>query len=240
MKSKLPLVLGIFVVGTAFAAEPTVDEIVAKLTQALGGTEKIKSVYSLRSTSRLQVQGLEGEASVVSTMKVPQMVYTEITRGESTFIECFDGEKKWSRLKSGGPIKQATDEEAKNYSQDTWVMVDGPLVGYKEKGNIVEYLGPEEVQGKATYKMHVTMKSGNTTDIFVDKATNLPFKQISRAEKTGSETVYFMLNYKTFDGFTLPTNLLIKAGGGPPVRLIFDKIEFNFPLEAAFFKMPQS
>lgn len=237
MTSRLYLVLSIFAVGTACAAEPTVDEIVTKLTEALGGSEKLKSVYSLRSTSRLQVPGIESEARVVSTMKPPQMVYTEIKRGDTTFIECFDGQKKWSRL-PGGPVRQASEDEAKTYAQDAWVMVDGPLVNYKEKGHKVEYVGTEKVNGTSTYRMHVTLKSGNTTDIWVNTTTNLPIKQVSRSERNGNESIYYMLNYKQFDGFTLPTNLLMKVGGGPPVRLIFEKIEFNFPLDEAFFKMP--
>jgi hypothetical protein len=141
----------------------------------------------------------------------------------------------------GGPAKKAPDEEAKSYAADTWVMIDGPLVDYKAKGHKVDFLGEEDVNGTPTYKMHVVMKSGNTEDIYLNQKTYLPFKQVTHSSRNGhdTETVGYMLDYKTYDGITMATTLLIKVGNAAPIRLKIDNIEFNFPLTEAFFKMPE-
>jgi hypothetical protein len=234
------LFLSALAVAPLWSSQPTADEIIANLTQAVGGTDRIKSVYSLKTTSHLLVAGTKGEASVVSTMKTPQMVYTEITRGGTKFVECFDGHIKWAKV-DGGPAKKAPDEEAKSYAADTWVMIDGPLVDYKAKGHKVDFLGEEDVNGTPTYKMHVVMKSGNTEDIYLNQKTYLPFKQVTHSSRNGhdTETVGYMLDYKTYDGITMATTLLIKVGNAAPIRLKIDNIEFNFPLTEAFFKMPE-
>jgi hypothetical protein len=69
----------------------------------------------------------------------------------------------------------------------------------------------------------------------------LPFKQVTHSSRNGhdTETVGYMLDYKTYDGITMATTLLIKVGNAAPIRLKIDNIEFNFPLTEAFFKMPE-
>jgi len=236
----LTLAVSALTFGSASAAEPTVDEILAKVTQSIGGAEKVRSVHSLRTVSRLQVQGIEGESNVVSTMKTPQMVYTEITRPTGgTFIEAFDGHTKWAMPKGGTP-KKLPDEEAKTYSDDTFVMVGGPLIDLKEKGHKAEYLGEETVNGKPTYKLLVTTKGGSTITYYLDTTTCLPVKQVARSERNGreTETIGYLLNYKTIDGFTMATSLLIKVGNAPPIHLKIDKFEYNFPVDEAMFHMP--
>jgi hypothetical protein len=44
---------------------------------------------------------------------------------------------------------------------------DGPLVNYKEKGNKVEFIGMDEVEGTDTYKL-VTMANGGSGTLDTD------------------------------------------------------------------------
>ena len=54
-----------------------------------------------------------------------------------------------------------------------------------------------------------------------------------------TETIGYLLNYKTIDGFTMATSLLIKVGNAPPIHLKIDKFEYNFPVDEAMFHMPE-
>jgi len=49
---------------------------------------------------------------------------------------------------------------------------DGPFIDYKAKGNQIELVGKEELQGKPAYRIKLTNKNGNIRFIFL---TRLPF-----------------------------------------------------------------
>ena len=48
---------------------------------------------------------------------------------------------------------------------------DGPLVDYKEKGNQIELVGKEDVEGKPAYRLKLTSKKGEVRSYLFDAAT---------------------------------------------------------------------
>jgi len=51
------------------------------------------------------------------------------------------------------------EEEMKQIIEDS--DFDGPLVDYEKKGNRVEFIGMEDVEGTATFKLKLTLKDGD-------------------------------------------------------------------------------
>jgi len=46
--------------------------------------------------------------------------------------------------------------------------LDGPLVDYAAKGTSIELAGMEEVEGRDTYKLKLTMKNGAALYVWID------------------------------------------------------------------------
>src|SRR5262245_55122404 len=63
-------VAALFVSLSAFAADLTVDEILAKNFAAMGGTDKLQAMKSVRFTGKMSMGGME--ASVSMTKKRPE------------------------------------------------------------------------------------------------------------------------------------------------------------------------
>ncbi len=57
---------------------------------------------------------------------------------------------------------------------------DGPLVDYKEKGNTVEYLGKEEMEGTKVHALKVTKKNGDVATLYLDADSFLELKAVAR------------------------------------------------------------
>ena len=72
------------------AAAQTADEIVKKVLDARGGTDKIKAVLSQRVTGRVSfAPGMEG--TFVVELKRPQKMHTEISVESQKIIRVYDG-----------------------------------------------------------------------------------------------------------------------------------------------------
>ena len=55
--------------------------------------------------------------------------------------------------------KELVAEDLKDIEEQA--DIDGPLVDYKTKGNIIEFVGKEAVEGKEAYHLKLTLKNGN-------------------------------------------------------------------------------
>jgi len=63
---------------------------------------------------------------------------------------------------------------------------DGPLVDYKEKGNKVESLGHDIVDGDDAYKLKVTLKNGDIIYYYLDPDTFLEIRKEQQLFLRGS------------------------------------------------------
>ncbi len=156
--------IGLLALWLQVAAAPlTADEIVARHVEARGGLAKLRAIHSLRLSGKTTfgngdfVRVLEwGEA-----LKRPLMVRDENTLQGLTSVNAFDGKEAWRVQPFSGrrePQRLPADV-AKNRAQDA--DLEGPLVGYREKGHRVDSLGTEDVDGTRAYKLRVKLKDGD-------------------------------------------------------------------------------
>ena len=141
----------------------TVDEIVARNVQAHGGAERLHAIQSIRTTSKGRFGG--GDFTVEMTF-VGVTTRSGHTRSEGTWqsmtsVDAFDGHDGWRTDPFGGrrdPFRISADE-AKGMAHDA--DLDGPLVDWQQKGNHVEYLGTEDIDGTLAHKLRITRKDGD-------------------------------------------------------------------------------
>lgn len=218
----------------------TLDEVLAKHYEAMGGLDKIKTLNSLRITGTVAV-GPGMDAPFTMERKRPGMSRMEFTLQGMTGIQAFDGEKTWSVMPFMGKKdpEVGSDEENKNAQDDA--DFDGTLVDWKAKGHVVELVGKESVEGADTFKLKVTKKNGNVEYQFLDAETYLLVKQEGKVKRRGTEldgeTTFS--DYKDVDGFMQPFSMESGAKGMPQKqRMTFTKIELNVPIENSRFAFP--
>ncbi|HEY3132174.1 MAG TPA: outer membrane lipoprotein-sorting protein [Acidobacteriota bacterium] len=223
------------------ASAQTVDEIIAKNIQARGGMAKLKSIKTMRMTGRMTVgQGME--APIVLEQKRPKSMRMEFTIQGMTGIQAYDGKTAWIVMPFQGKKdpELMPSEAVKELEQQA--DFDGPLVDYKEKGNQVELIGKESVEGTEAYKLKVTLKGGDVRYFYLDKDSYLEIKAESKRTIRGTEveSESAIGDYKEVEGLMFPHSLEIGAKGRPEKqKLTIEKIEINPPVDDARFKMPE-
>ncbi|MEX2661938.1 MAG: hypothetical protein WD227_08410 [Vicinamibacterales bacterium] len=239
-KGIIALGLGIALAIAAPAAAQSVDEIIARHVEAMGGMEKIKGVTSVRMTGTMGLgQGIE--APIVLEIKRPNALRMDITVQGMVGSQGFDGTKGWSLMPFAGSTtpQEMPAEEMRMVEEQA--DIDGPLVDYKAKGHKVELLGKEQVEGAAAHKLQVTLKSGDVRTMYIDAEHFLTIKEEGKRTIRGAEveTETIIGDYKEVGGMMFPHSIDSGQKGSPQRQTItVQKIEVNVPLDDARFTMP--
>lgn len=224
------------------ASAQTADEIIGKYIHTIGGMEKIEALKMLRRTGKLTGGG-GFEAAVVQENKRPDMVREEFSLQGLTGINAYDGKTGWKIEPWQGKKDPELlgEEELKSIVEDS--DFDGPLINYRQKGNRVEFVGMEPVEGTDAYKLKVTHKNGDVSYYFMDTDYYVPIKIETQRMIRGAEQ-YFetsLGDYKEVAGVYLPHSIETHVKGSPnSQKITYDKIEANLPIDDRRFGLPRA
>jgi hypothetical protein len=234
------ILVAVLVVGLSSGAfAETAEELVAKNIQAKGGLEKLKAIQSVRMSGTQDNDGFK--AAVTQENKRPDLVRETFALQGMTSIQAYDGASGWQVRPFGGrkDPELMGEEDLRSLLLDA--DFDGPLVDYKEKGNKVESLGHDIVDGDDAYKLKVTLKNGDIIYYYLDPDTFLEIRKEQQLFLRGSvqEFVVNLGSYKPVNGVMFPFWSASGPKGADPLpNLTFEKIEVNVPLEDTKFAVP--
>src|ERR1700730_16710396 len=156
------LLLVAFCVASGSAQEPelSVDQIVQKHIAALGGADKLSAIQNVTMTGKASLIDGQLQAPVTVRAKRPMSMRMEMTLQGQTFVQAFDGQTAWMInpfMGSPEPLKSSEDDT--KAARDDADFIDGSLVDYKAKGDTIELVGMEDLDGSPVFKLKVTRKS---------------------------------------------------------------------------------
>src|SRR5947209_13473211 len=149
----LALIAIVAVCGVSASAQ-TADEIVAHYLKAVGGTDKIQAVHSLRRSGKY-IGGGGFEAVILQENKRDASVREEFSLQGMTAINAYDGKTGW-KIEPWNGKKDAEslgEGEMKSILEDS--DFDGPLVNFQTKGYKIDFVGTDKFEGTETYKLQV-------------------------------------------------------------------------------------
>jgi len=212
------------------AAAMTAEELVAKHLDALGGEAKLKAIKSMHTVGKVRVGG-GLDAKVESWAIAPDGYRGEFSLQGMTAIQAWDGQQAWSISPFGGrkePQKLSADD-AKPLIEASDIA--GPLVDYKAKGNTIEYLGTEDIDGTEAHKLRVKLKNGDNAVYFLYPDAFLAIRVVNHRIVRGQEEVQTtdLGEYEKVEGIYFP----FESGNSH-----LDKVELNTPVDAKTFGFP--
>ncbi|HWJ35194.1 MAG TPA: hypothetical protein VNR70_08005 [Steroidobacteraceae bacterium] len=109
-------------------------------------------------------------------MKRPHKSRLEIEFAGKTAVQVYDGASGWKLRPylNRNDVEPFTAQETR--SESVKADLEGPLVDYAAKGTQVELAGVEPVEGRAAYKLKLTMKNGDPQNIWIDAQSFLDVK----------------------------------------------------------------
>jgi hypothetical protein len=213
----------------------TVDEVIDKHIEAIGGKEKLASLKTIRMETNLSVQGMDipvvqtlvhnvGQRVDISAMGMEGYVITTPNAGWTFFP--FMGHSA-PEATPADQLKDAVDQ----------LDAQGNLFNYKEKGHKAELVGKEDVDGTEVFKVKVTTSGGKERTYFIDSKNYYVIRETRKAFVNGAEmevTINFGDYKKTEDGYVFPHTIGGAFGQGD---MTVSKIEVNKPVDEKIFKI---
>jgi hypothetical protein len=227
---------------SVLAYSQSADELVNKNIQAKGGVDKIKAIKSVRITGKLSGGG-GFTAAVVQENQRPSLVRETFALQGMTAVTAYDGTTGWQIQPFGGhkDPELMGEDDMKDLLLDA--DFDGPLVDYKEKGNTVEFLGHDVVDGDDALRLKVTLKDGDIVYYYLDPDTYLEIRKEVQEFIRGSvrESVIEMGSYKPVAGVMYPYSISQGSKANPAQQTTtVEKIEVNIPIDPSDFAVPRS
>jgi hypothetical protein len=220
----------------------TADELVQKNIEAKGGIEKIKAIHSLRITGKAATGGFN--AVIGQENMRPNLVRETFALQGMTAVQAYDGSMGWAIQPFGGKKDPQLmgEDDLRDLLFDA--DFDGPMVDYKAKGNTVEYLGHDTVDGDDALRLKVTLKNGDVVYYYLDPDTYLEIRKETQEFIRGSirENASDLCSYKPVNGVMYPFSIASGPKNDPSSwqTVTIDKIEANVPLDPADFAVPAS
>lgn len=225
----------------AFASAQTADEIIANHIKATGG-DNWKNVKTLKMEAKITSEAAAGmnigwtmttvrDSAARMDVSVMGMVQTAVVQGD----------KGWSNNPFMGKMdpEPMTADQVKSMKDMT--DIDGTVIGYKERGYTVEYVGKEDVDGTEALKIKINKGDKKTDYNFYDPETYYEIKNIRVEEVDGkevqTETVYS--NFKTQDGIVFPFTMQQANPMMGNSTITMTAITLNPPVDAKIFEMPE-
>src|ERR1043166_6871776 len=226
MKNRLIFALCAAALLAVSASAQTAGELLEENLEAGGGLDKLKAVQSMKITAKMKMGPME--APVIITKKRPENFRVEFTIQGMTGIQAYDGTTGWAVMPfMGKKDPEAMSADALKEFKDE-ADFDGPMVDYKAKGNKVEYVGKEDVQGTPAYKLHVTTKDGLESNVYLDADSYLEIKSESKRKIQGQEveSETMLGDYKDVGGLLFPMSIESHAKGREGAQSIsIEKVE---------------
>ena len=219
----------------------TVDDVVGRYVNAMGGAEKLKSINTVYMEGVSVMQN--GNELTSKTWKVKdQLMRREVNFGMGSSTSVLTDKEGWTSNPRNGNKFEPMPKEMID-AQQTELDITGPLFDYKAKGHTAVLVGKETMDGVECNVVKLTTKSGRDITYYIDSKTNyiaaLKTKSMGmRRPNAGTDqpqevTIKYSDYRKTPEGYTFPFATTI---GGMGAATNFEKIEVNKPVDPKLFK----
>jgi len=240
IRRKVILLAAVFLSTVPLCAQ-TVDEIIGNYLAARGGVEKIKAIKTERVTGTISF-GPDADGPFSVTRKRPLKLHMEIVLNGQTLIRVYDGKSSgwiYNPFVPNPTVQPMSEYDLSNIFDEA--DFDGPFVDYKEKGNKIEFVSKEEIQGNPAYKLKLTNKSGDVSFFYFDVSTALLLKWEGNRKVNEKDVPWetFFHDFREVNGLKYPFLVESDAPGTDETqRITAEKIEVNILLEDSLFEKP--
>ncbi|MEZ5428278.1 MAG: serine hydrolase [Pyrinomonadaceae bacterium] len=219
----------------------TVDELMAKMIEALGGSQNLRRINSRVSKFDIDFvhQGLKGKGTVYH--QAPNKISTEMTitalgKEIGSIVDHFDGT-------SGGEETSFSRDEAYTGQRLEDVKFEADfygVLGWKKDAKSVEIRGIQKVGDEDAYVVRIEPEKANPVTYYISTRTFLPLKRTSvtvsgtSPQKIPSSQVFS--DYREVDGLMLPFKLVTSNIGMGDIIIYTREIKHNVPIDGAKFR----
>ena len=209
------IIFGFFIlilVFAQFAQGQTVDEVINKHIQALGGKENLSKIQNIVMEGSLNYQG--AEIGIVITTVNNKLNRQDITVNGMQGFDMLTDKEGWAYMPFMGMQKPEPKTSTEVMENKADMDLAGPLVDYVAKGHKAELMGKEDVDGKNCYKIKLNLAGGKVLFLYINVESNLISRTIDKRKVNGQEIDLQtdLADYKDVEGVKMAYSITQQYG----------------------------
>jgi len=217
-----------------------VDEIINKHIKAMGGTDKLAKLQSVKITAEMDVMNMK--VPITTTIVQNKGFRSETTVQGMTVVQAINGTSGWTlNPMTGQTTPTALPEEAVK-AMSTETDLTG-LYNYKQKGYALTLDGEEDLAGAKVYKVSMTLPNGTKRVNYISKDTFYILKMIVQTTVDGQElkSENTQSDFRNVDGVVYPFTSEVSTSAMPGTTMVLkiSSLEVNPKIDEAIFAMPK-
>jgi tetratricopeptide (TPR) repeat protein len=215
---------------------PTVDELLARYVQAMGGEKAIKAVNTRVIKGTLDIPGVSRGGSFETYQLAPDKILT-INQAHpfGTIKVGYNGRTAWTQTAAGmRPVRNPADIAAIQREADMY----GPLrlkITYPK----ISMPGLSQIGYREVYVLDLQPKTGAVERLYLDAKTYLPVR-INTVRKLGDVNApveIYLDDWKAVDGIQFPFSISHRFAK-TTLSFTVKEIKHNVPVDASLFEQP--
>ncbi len=205
--------------------------------EAVGGRENVDALKAFKATG--VTHGERGELRFIMWAARPNALRIEITSGERTILQAWDGRSEpWLADSQTRRVSVMRGERADELKAEA--EFDNPMLAGPDRKVSLDYVGMVEEGGRKLIKVFVTQKFTETSFIYLDPVSYLIVRRDVPRQR-GDKRVILRTDYHDFRpvaGVMLPHRLVVSQAGKQVHETIIERIEANPRMAAELFELP--
>ncbi len=215
--------------------EITLDVLLERHTEALGGRDAIDRIRSIVSTGEVEMISTGMKGSIRSVILMPCLTLTEAKLGLFTVKQGFDGERSWM-VGPNGMLQIRRDEDSRKNQITTCLIESFGYISHIE-GFALEYSGTAVVDSSEYHVLSLTPDEGYPCRIYIDPASYL-IMMMEIETMTGTVEQRFH-DYREIDGILMPFRAVTTQKSiGQAIEVRTLTVEINVVIDPAAFLPP--
>lgn len=215
----------------------TVDEIISKHLDSVGGKNKLSGITSVYMEGTVEVMGTSGTTKTTILNGKGSRSESEISGQQVVNVYTDKGGWQINQFAGMTDPQAMTDEQFRAGEDQIYIE---PFLDYAARGGKAELVGQEKVGTVNAHKIKYTNKDGAVTNYFIDPNT-FQVIQVSATSNSMGQEVEIKSTYSDFQktdyGLVVPNSIDIDFGGQFTVTSKLQKVTVNQPVDAAIFEM---
>lgn len=235
---KNSLLLLVIIFSISVSAQ-NLDEILQSHYEVMG-YDQMKDVNTMIFTGKSVNQGMENIYTM--TLNRPDQYRLEVPIQGQKMIQVYNKGEAWYIAPWTGsldPQDIAGDQLKRMKKQADF---ESPLYEYEKRGNKVELIGTDDMEGSEVFKVKLIDEFDDETIYFIDAENYVVLKEETttsmRGENVKSETYYS--NFKPIGetGMIMAYNIEIRMNGNVVSTILVDDVKLNPEVDVSIYEKP--
>jgi tetratricopeptide (TPR) repeat protein len=213
---------------------PTVDELINKYVQALGGTA-INAITSRVVKGTLDIVGVSRGGTFETYTLSPDKALSILKPGPTDTIKVgYNGRVGWMQTPAGVRILKGAELESVQSEADFYAILD-----LKDSYEKMTLRGKSKIGYREVYVIDLQPASGAADRLFMDVETYLPVRLNTARMRGGVSApveIYFD-DWREANGLKAPYTVTVSSGKRT-MTLTVKEIQYNIPVDARIFEKP--